>query len=204
MHVLQTANPPSPLILASSSPYRAEMLSRLGLTFQTESPDIDETRLIGETPLATARRLALQKALKVLEMKPQAIVIGADQVLDRNGQAMGKPGSHLAAVEQLTQLSGQTATFYSAVAVVSATRRQVSVVACQAVFRRLTQPQIDRYLRIERPYDTAGSAKAEGLGIALLDKLGSDDPTAIIGLPLIELTAMLSRVGRDPLNPQND
>jgi septum formation protein len=206
MHVLPSANPPPALILASSSPYRAQMLSRLGLRFQTESPDIDETRLPGETPAATARRLALQKALKVLKKtlntQPHAVVIGADQALDLKGHTLGKPGSHQAAIAQLSQLSGQKATFHSALAVVCGNRRLVSCVDCHVVFRHLSQVQIERYLQIERPYDTAGSAKAEGLGIALLEKLASDDPTAIIGLPLIALTAMLSSVGLDPLNEQ--
>lgn len=176
------------------------MLSRLGLRFRTESPDVDETRIHGETPMATARRLALHKALKIHSRAPTAIVIGADQVLDLNGQALGKPGSHLAAIDQLTRLSGQVATFHSALAVVSITGQQLTAVRCQATFKSLSYKQIDRYLTIERPYDTAGSAKAEGLGIALLESLKSDDPTAIIGLPLMALTAMLSLVGYNPLN----
>jgi len=178
------------------------MLSRLGLPFITESPDIEERRKAGETPKATARRLALQKALKVFLLQPDAVVIGADQVLDLDGQALGKPGSHDAAVKQLTHLSGRMVTFYSALALVCASGRQISVVECHAVFKPLTRTQIERYLTIERPYDVAGSARAEGLGIALLDKLTSDDPTAIIGLPLIALTAMLSRARHSPLNHQ--
>jgi septum formation protein len=172
----------------------------LGLPFTTETPDIDERRKAGETPKATARRLAMQKALKVLLHRPDSVVIGADQVLDLDGQALGKPGSHADAIKQLTTLSGQRVTFYSALAVVCAWGRQVSVVECHAVFKPLTPNQIDRYLTIERPYDVAGSARAEGLGIALLNKLTSDDPTAIIGLPLIELTDMLTHTGRNPLN----
>jgi septum formation protein len=178
------------------------MLSRLGLPFITESPDIEERRKAGETPKATARRLALQKALKVFLLQPDAVVIGADQVLDLDGQALGKPGSHDAAVKQLTHLSGRMVTFYSALALVCVSGRQISVVECHAVFKPLTRTQIERYLTIERPYDVAGSARAEGLGIALLDKLTSDDPTAIIGLPLIALTAMLSRARHSPLNHQ--
>lgn len=202
MSVLQTLQNPPSLILASSSRYRSEMLSRLGLPFKTESPDIEETRQVGETPKATARRLALQKALKILLHQPDSIVIGADQVLDLDGQALGKPGSHAAAIKQLTALSGRMVTFYSALAVVCASGRQVSVVACHAIFKTLTPTQIERYLTIERPYDVAGSARAEGLGIALLAQLTSDDPTAIIGLPLIQLTAMLARAGHNPLNHQ--
>jgi septum formation protein len=200
MSVLQTSQPPLSLILASSSRYRSDLLSRLGLPFITETPDIDERRKAGETPKATARRLAMQKALKVLLHRPDSVVIGADQVLDLDGQALGKPGSHADAIKQLTALSGQRVTFYSALAVVCAWGRQVSVVECHAVFKSLTPTQIDRYLTLERPYDVAGSARAEGLGIALLDKLTSDDPTAIIGLPLIQLTDMLTQTGRNPLN----
>uniref|UniRef100_UPI0040480D9B Maf family protein n=1 Tax=Orrella sp. TaxID=1921583 RepID=UPI0040480D9B len=200
MSVLQTTDRPPPLILASSSPYRSEMLSRLGLPFKTEAPEIDERREIGETPKSTARRLALQKSLKILLHQPDAVVIGADQVLDIDGQTLGKPGSHEAAVRQLTRLSGRAVTFYSALAVVCASGRQISVIECHALFKPLTLSQIERYLTIERPFDVAGSARAEGLGISLLDKLTSDDPTAIIGLPLIQLTAMLSRAGHNPLN----
>ncbi len=178
------------------------MLSRLGLPFKTEAPGIEERREHGETPKATARRLALQKALKVFLQQPDSVVIGADQVLDLDGQALGKPGSHVAAVEQLSRLSGRMVTFYSALAVVCSSGRQLSVVECHAVFKPLSPTQIECYLSIERPYDVAGSARAEGLGIALLDKLASDDPTAIIGLPLIELTTMLSRAGLCPLNHQ--
>lgn len=202
MSVLQTSQSPPALILASSSRYRFEMLCRLGLPFKTQSPDIDESRRPGEPPRATAQRLALQKALKVFLDQPTAVVIGADQVLDLDGQALGKPGSHEAAVKQLTRLSSRMVTFHNALAVVCASGRQVSVVSCHASFRPLTHAQIERYLNIERPYDVAGSARAEGLGIALLDKLASNDPTAIIGLPLIELTTMLTRAGHNPLNHQ--
>lgn len=202
MSVFITSYHPPALILASSSRYRSEMLSRLGLPFTTESPNIDERRQVGETPKATARRLARQKALKVFKDHPHAIVIGADQVLDLDGQALGKPGSHVAAIEQLTRLSGKKVTFYSALAVVCHSIQQVSVVECHAVFKALTTTQIERYLCIDRPYDVAGSARAEGLGIALLDQLASDDPTAIIGLPLIELTTMLTRARHNPLNHQ--
>lgn len=189
------------LILASSSKYRADMLSRLGLKFRTESPDIDEARQQGETPLATARRLSLQKAGSIAKQWPQAVVIGADQVLDINGEHLGKPFTHPAAVAQLTQLSGQVGVFHSAICVIAPGSRQICVSQSQATFRRLSQPQIEYYLQREQPYDTAGSAKAESLGIALLSRLSSDDPTSIIGLPLIKLTAMLTRVRLDPLDP---
>ena len=187
------------LILASSSRYRAEMLSRLGLPFQTQSPDIDETRLAGETPLATAQRLSQQKALKVARQWPGAVVIGADQVLDLHGDTLGKPGTHPAALAQLTKLSGQVGIFSSAVTVLSPGFQQRRVSQCRARFRKLSPAQIEYYLLQEQPYDTAGSAKAEGLCIALLESLSSDDPTSIVGLPLIMLTAMLARVGLDPL-----
>lgn len=188
------------LILASSSPYRREMLSRLTLDFDVITPDIDETPLAGETPLAIARRLSLEKARWVASRAPGAIVIGADQVLDCHGKALGKPGTLNAACEQLARLSGQTVTFHSAVAVVTPVDTRVRVSSCEATFRRLTESQISRYVALEQPVDTAGSAKAEGLGIALLTSLKSDDPTAIIGLPLIALTQLLSLAGLDPLN----
>ncbi len=175
------------------------MLSRLGLTFQTHSPEINESRHIGEPPLATARRLSYQKALKVSEQWPKAVVIGADQVLDLQGETLGKPGTHAAAVVQLARLSGQIGVFSSAVTVIAPGIQQRRVSQCQAQFRKLSPAQIEYYLKQEEPYDTAGSAKAEGLGIALLNSLSNDDPTSIIGLPLIMLTAMLARVGYDPL-----
>jgi len=187
------------LILASSSPYRREMLARLGLPFESISPDVDEHRLVGETPFALARRLALRKAGVVASQRPEAVVIGADQVLDLNGVGLGKPGDHEAAREQLQNLSGRRAIFYSAMAVLWPQGRLLAVVPCEAHFLPLTSLEIETYLQAEKPYDTAGSAKAEGLGIALLESLSSDDPTAIIGLPLIRLAAMLRRAGINPL-----
>lgn len=192
---------PEPIILASSSPYRQAILARLGLPFATQAPNLDERRHRGETPAATALRLAQAKALAVTAEHPNAVVIGADQVLDLQGMPLGKPGNHEAAVAQLQLLSGQQAVFHSAVAVVSPIARQSVVVPCWAQFISMTPSQIDSYLRAEKPYDTAGSAKAESLGITLLSCLRSDDPTAIIGLPLIELTRMLRRIGIDPLTP---
>ncbi len=180
------------------------MLSRLNIAFETRSPDVDETPLAGETPLALARRLALEKAKAVAKNAPWAVVIGADQVLDCHGQILGKPGSLELAREQLKMLSGQTVVFHSAFAVITPKGSHVRVCPCEATFRHLSGAQIDRYLTIEQPLDTAGSAKAEGLGIALLTALKSDDPTAIIGLPLIELTRSLVLAGLDPLDPSND
>jgi len=187
------------LILASSSPYRREMLARFGLPFQSISPDVDEQRHPGETPIGLARRLALQKARAVALRHPEAIVIGADQVLDLDGHCLGKPGEHEAAREQLRTLAGRRAIFYSALAVVWPEGSLLSVTPCEARFLPLTDIEIEAYLQAEKPYDTAGSAKAEGLGIVLLESLQSEDPTAIIGLPLIRLAGMLRRAGINPL-----
>ena len=177
------------------------MLARLKIPFSCRSPHVDETPWPGETPIALAQRLALQKAQAIAREAPEAIVIGADQVLDCNGRALGKPGNFEAAHSQLCELSAQTVTFHSAIAVVTPTSTQLRVSACKAVFRALTRAQIEHYLDVEEPFDTAGSAKAESLGIALLSSLESDDPTAIIGLPLIELTRLLVCAGIDPIAP---
>lgn len=191
---------PSPrLILASSSPYRRELLSRLRLPFMAISPDIDETPRPGEAPAELALRLSEEKARAVAALHPGAVVIGSDQVATVDGQPIGKPGSFERAREQLTRLSGREVEFHSALAVTDgarATRRDV-VTYCR--FRRLSQAAIEAYLHAEQPYDTAGSAKAESLGIALMEEMRSDDPTAIIGLPLIALTGMLREFGIDPL-----
>ena len=187
------------IILASSSRYRQAQLRVLALPFRALSPDIDESPLPHESPIALAKRLALAKAQAISRLHPASIVIGADQVLDLDGRPLGKPIVHEAAVQQLLQLSGRTACFYSAVSIVSPKTQQVTVSSCLAKFRELHRIQIENYLRYEQPYDTAGSAKAEGLGIALLEELSSEDPSAIIGLPLIALTTMLCRIGIDPL-----
>jgi septum formation protein len=175
------------------------MLERLDIDFDISFPNIDETPLPAETPLALARRLALTKAESVLQRMPQAAVIGCDQVIDFHGQPLGKPLSFDGAVAQLLKLSGQTVTFHSALAVVTQQHRFISVVDSVATFRVLDPVRIERYLSYDQPFDTAGSAKAESLGIALLQRLSSEDPTAIIGLPLIELTRLLCYVGFDPL-----
>lgn len=170
------------------------------MPFEVIRPDVDESPSCNESPAALARRLALAKAHAVSTRQPSGtVVIGADQVLELDGQPLGKPGHLEGARQQLATLSGRSATFHSAVAVVSAHDEQVAVVACRATFRDLDDQQIERYLALEAPFDTAGSAKAEGLGIALLQSLQSDDPTAIIGLPLIALTHMLVTAGLDPL-----
>ena len=194
------------LVLGSGSVYRRELLSRLHLPFVCRSPDVDETPQAAEAPLALARRLALLKAQAVskacLAEGLDAVVIGSDQVADLNGQCLGKPGSHDRAVEQLQAMSGQTVRFHSAVAVLHPASGFQSewVNTVDVRFRDLDRDTIETYLRLEQPYDCAGSAKAEGLGIALLASIHSNDPTALIGLPLIELAQVLRQVGLDALS----
>ena len=191
------------LILASTSRYRRELLERLRLPFEVQSPEVDETPLAGELPAALAQRLAFAKAKAVAAQHPDAAVIGADQVADLDGNPIGKPGSHERATEQLRLMRGRRVIFQTAVAVVcEATGFAGSVLLPVSVrFRQLTDAEIERYLRLEQPYDCAGSAKAEGLGITLLDAIDSDDPTALIGLPLIRTSALLRQAGIDPLQP---
>ena len=193
-----------PLILASTSRYRRELLERLRLPFQALSPDVDETPLPGEAPAALAERLALAKAHALAQKFPDAVVIGADQVADVDGVAIGKPGNHERAVEQLRAMSGRTIVFQTALAVVRASTgfAEVRRVPVPVRFRTLGDAEIEFYLRTEQPYDCAGSAKCETLGIALLDAIESDDPTALIGLPLIQTSALLRAAGLDPLRPR--
>ncbi|MGE6914705.1 Maf-like protein [Achromobacter kerstersii] len=188
------------LILASSSRYRKELLSRLRLPFSTISPDVDETPHPGETPAALALRLSVAKAMAVAAKHPGSLVIGSDQVATVDGAPIGKPGDFLRAQAQLRALSGQTVEFHSALAVTDGQRVEKADIITRCRFRNLSDHAIDAYLRAEEPYDTAGSAKAESLGIALMESIQSDDPTAIIGLPLIELTRMLALFGLDPLD----
>lgn len=204
MPVFQSATPVSPppqtrLILASSSRYRRELLSRLRLPFESVSPDVDETPQPGEAPAALALRLSEAKALVVARKHPDALVIGSDQVATIDGSPIGKPGDFARAEVQLTQLSGREVEFHSAMAVTDGTRTERIDVVTRCRFRSLTPAMIAAYLRAEEPYDTAGSAKAESLGIALMESIESDDPTAIIGLPLIALTRILASFGWDPL-----
>jgi len=187
------------LILASSSPYRQDMLKRLGLPFRALAPDVDESPLPGEAPAALALRLARAKAATVARRHPDALVIGADQVATFEGRPIGKPGDHERAVAQLRLLSGRRVEFHSALCVTDGRRDEVDDIVTTCVFRELDTAEINHYLLRERPYDTAGSAKAEGLGIALMDAMHSDDPTAIIGLPLIALSRMLRSFGMNPL-----
>ena len=200
--------PPAPLnprlILGSTSIYRRELLARLRHPFEVESPQVTETARPGETPAELALRLALEKAREVAGRHPDAVVIGADQVADWDGVALGKPGTHARAVEQLQALRGQRVVFHTAVAVVRpatgyAQARMATVVVR---FRDLTDAEIERYLVLDQPYDCAGSAKCELLGIALLASIESDDPTALIGLPLIRSSALLREAGIDVLAPR--
>ena len=194
----ESHTPPRPVILGSTSRYRRELVERLNLPFTTVSPDVDETPLPGEAPGALALRLALAKAHAVAALHPEAIVIGSDQVSDLHGQPMGKPGTHERAVEMLRAMRGQTVMFHTAVAVgCQATGfAQSDVAVIRTVFRSdLSDDAIERYLRAEQPYDCAGSAKSEGLGISLLDAIHSDDPTALIGLPMIRTCRMVRAAG---------
>lgn len=188
------------LILASSSRYRKELLSRLRLPFTAISPDVDETPQSGETPEALALRLSIAKAMAVVSTNPGSIVIGSDQVATVDGTPIGKPGDFTRAQAQLRALSGRMVEFHSALAVTDGHRVEKADIITRCRFRQLSDHAIDAYLRAEEPYDTAGSAKAESLGIALMESIQSDDPTAIIGLPLIELTRMLATFGLDPLD----
>lgn len=187
------------LILASSSRYRHDMLSRLRIPFTAESPDIDETPRPDETPAALSLRLSLEKAQAVAARHPGALVIGSDQVATIDGSPIGKPGNFERAREQLCQLRGRTVEFHSALCVLDGQRHELDDVITRCVFRNLSDDEIDAYLHHEKPFDTAGSAKAEGLGIALMDAMHSDDPTAIIGLPLIALCRMLRSFGFNPI-----
>ncbi len=185
------------IILGSTSRYRQELLSRLRVSFDTERPDVDETPLPGEAPAVLARRLALAKAREVSRRFPEAVVIGSDQVADLGGEPLGKPGTHDRAVAQLRRMRGQTVVFQTAVAVVCAATgfEQLDLAAVKVVFRDLDDQEIERYLRAEEPYDCAGSAKSEGLGIALLSRIDNDDPSALVGLPLIRTCHMLRAAG---------
>ena len=190
-----SANQGKRLILASTSKYRKELLSRLGLSFETISPEVDEAPLPNETPELMAIRLAQAKALAVSLSNPSAYVIGSDQVVDLNGLAMGKPGGHAKAVAQLQKLRGQTVNFHTAVCVAHAGSAKTVNAITEVKFRELGDDVLETYLLAETPYDCAGSAKSEGLGICLLEHVRSDDPTALIGLPLITVCTLLRDAG---------
>ena len=192
---------PPRLILASSSAYRRELLSRLHLPFEAIAPDIDEAPQAGEAPQDTARRLAREKAAAVAARAPGALVIGSDQVATLDGVQIGKPGDHARALAQLQLMRGRRVVFHTALCLWDSRAAdplhaaQVENVQVFVDFRDLPDAELDAYLRIEQPYDCAGSAKNEGLGIALLERIESSDPTALTGLPLIALTGMLRRAG---------
>ena len=190
---------PPPLILASTSRYRRELLQRLRLPFEVLSPEVDETPQPGEAPAALALRLALAKARAVQARRPEAVVIGSDQVADLDGEPIGKPHTHERAVAQLTRLAGRSVVFQTGVAVVAPGFEQALLAPVRVRFRALAPAEIEHYLRTEQPYDCAGSAKSETLGIALLEAIESDDPTALVGLPLIRTCALLRAAGIDPL-----
>jgi septum formation protein len=200
---MQNASSPS-LILGSTSPYRRELLERLRIPFTTESPHVDESPLADESPSVLAQRLALAKAQAVAQRHPDSVVVGSDQVAELDGQPLGKPGTHEKARAQLQLMQGKTLTFHTAVAVVRSSTGFCEQTMAQVTvrFRTLTASEIENYLLAEKPYDCAGSAKSEGLGIALLESIDSDDPTALIGLPLIRTAAMLRAAGIPLLGPQ--
>jgi septum formation protein len=185
------------LILASTSRYRRELLERLQLPFETAAPNVDETPRPGESGAACAERLAILKARAIAASHADALIIGSDQVADCEGRRLDKPGDIARAVDQLSWTSGKQAVFNTAVALVNAAtgREQTRIIATKVRYRSLTRPDIERYLRREAAIDCAGSAKAEGLGISLLEAIEGDDPTALIGLPLIALCAMLREEG---------
>jgi len=190
-------SPARSVVLGSTSPYRRELMQRLGLPFEVLAPGVDEAPEPGETPAALAQRLALAKARAVARQRPAAVVIGSDQVADLNGEPLGKPGTHERAVEQLRRMRGQTVVFQTALAVVclDSGYEAAELAPVRVRFRDLDDGEIERYLRAEQPYDCAGSAKSEGLGIALLERIDSDDPTALVGLPLIRTCRLLRAAG---------
>jgi septum formation protein len=185
------------VVLGSTSRYRRELMNRLRLPFEVDAPEVDETPLDGELPEALARRLALAKANAVAVRHPEALVIGSDQVADLDGLPLGKPGSHERAVQQLRLMRGRTVIFQTAVAVVCHATgfEQLDLAPVRVRFRALSDAEIETYLRTEEPYDCAGSAKSEGLGIVLLEAIDNDDPSALVGLPLIRTCRMLREAG---------
>jgi septum formation protein len=185
------------LVLASTSPYRRELLARLGVPFETGAPHVDETPLDGEAPAATALRLAREKAAALAPRFPGAFIVGSDQVAELDHRPLGKPLTHANALQQLRRCSGRTVLFHTGLCLMNSATgaAQVASAANHVRFRKLDEDEIDRYLRREQPYDCTGSAKADGLGIVLIEALQGNDPNALIGLPLILLVDMLRRVG---------
>ena len=201
---LVASSPARALILGSTSRYRRELLERLRLPFTVVDPDVDETPQAGENPHDLALRLARAKAHAVARLFPQAVVIGSDQVADLDGVPLGKPGNHDNATAQLRRMRGRTVVFQTAVAVVchASAFEQTRLAAVRVQFRDLGDDDIENYLRTEQPYDCAGSAKSEGLGIGLIASIDSDDPTALIGLPLIRTCELLRAAGISLFKPQ--
>jgi septum formation protein len=199
MNISVTTSPTKtrPVILGSTSAYRRELMNRLRIPFDVQAPDVDETALAGESPFQIAQRLALAKAHAVAAKFPESVVIGSDQVADLDGLALGKPGNFERATVQLRQMRGKTVVFHTALAVVCHATGFVAqdCASVNVVFRNLSDAEITAYLLAETPYDCAGSAKSEGLGIALLASINSDDPTALVGLPLIRTCNMLRAAG---------
>ncbi|BAV33673.1 septum formation protein Maf [Sulfuricaulis limicola] len=185
------------LILASSSPYRRELLERLKIPFEVTAPEVDETPHPGETPDKLVERLAIEKAQKIAGKTRGVLVIGSDQVAVYNGNIVGKPHSHDKAAQQLREASGRTVTLYTGLALINADTQRIQreVIPYRVTFRALTDAQIEAYLHKEQPYSCSGSVKSEGLGIALLEKFEGDDPNTLIGLPLIRLVRMLENEG---------
>ncbi len=196
-----TSKTPFPrLILGSSSVYRKELLSRLGIPFEVAAPDIDESPLPGEAPETTALRLAQAKAAAIAAKHPGALVIGSDQVATLDGEQIGKPGTHENALKQLQTMRGKRVIFHTALCLLDGRKNGKDAIQFENVqtfvtFRDLPDAELDAYLKIEQPYDCAGSARNEAMGIAILEKIESDDPTALTGLPLIALTTMLRKAG---------
>lgn len=187
------------IVLGSGSIYRRELLRRLQIPFETANPQIDETPLLNETPAETAKRLAAAKAFAVAEAYPKALIIGSDQVAVLGDMRLGKPLTHMNATKQLQLMRGQEVVFYTGLCLLNSDTRQmqIRVVPCRVRFRTFSDRQIEDYLVREQPYQCAGSAKSEGLGIALIESITGDDPNALIGLPLIALVEMLAHEGVD-------
>jgi len=193
--------PAQKIVLASTSPFRRELLARLGLSFEVANPDVDEIALPGEAPQSTALRLSEAKARVVADQYQDALIIGSDQVASVDGQIFGKPGSHENAVKQLQTMSGRTVSFFTGLSLLNAKTDHIQTVGVPTLvsFRTLSTLEIENYLRIEKPYNCAGSAKSEGLGIALIAKMEGEDPNALIGLPLIALCSLLRNENVSPI-----
>ncbi len=192
-----TAGPHRTLVLASTSPFRRELLQRLGVAFETLAPDVDETRHTDESPEALVLRLSEAKARTAASRYPDALIIGSDQVAVCGDEVLGKPGNHEAACVQLRRLAGHRVSFLTGLCLydTASDNALVDLIPYHVVFRQLTDQQIDRYLKIEQPYNCAGSFKSEGLGISLFESMQGEDPNALIGLPLIRLTNWLNKAG---------